>query len=118
MQPDAVETDSGGGTEPFEVFEGGADGDVVGLEEAVVAGEPPQTDSDFGAEKVASNPATAGISRPLPSCGRRGMSRAASSHGVVSQQQRFKVVGRHVAGQAQAVGLPAEPVARGFARPR
>ena len=77
------------------------------------------TDSDFGAENVASNPDTARTTRPSL---REPVDELAAERcprdWVAARQQRLQLLDRRLARQAEPVGLAARPHARHLARRR
>ena len=130
MQPAAVEADPGRRPEPLQMLERRRHGDVVGVEQPGSPVSAHHTDSDFGAENVASNPATARTTRPSaeyaieqladPAASPRRGSRpdSNSSNALDVDRARQAEPGRLPAATTRPAPRPAPPSGSGVVRRR
>jgi hypothetical protein len=112
MQPATVRADPSGGPVPLQVAQRRADGDVVSVEQAGVAGErPPHAQRLRCRERGIEprhRPHHPPIGRP-PIDQRRSQPRAVAR--VATLEQQLQIVGLDPTVETEPVGLPADPVA-------
>jgi hypothetical protein len=107
----AVDPHAGGGAVALDVLEHGSHGDVVGFEQRGIPGETPPHRQGLRRREGAVEAGHGGY-QPAPGvvavdqCPAQPCPRP----GVVARKKGLESVGRHRPGQAEAIGLPAQPI--------